>query len=318
MVTQELYYNIESLPESACNGLLIIGSFDGVHKGHQAILQAAKQKSKTQGCSINVLIFDPHPRHYFAPDTPSLRLTTLETRAKLLKQYGADYVTILPFTKDIAEMSAEYFIKTIIAKTLKAKFVCIGHDFRFGASRRGNAKMLKHYSQIYGFETIFIEAVTPEHSPQVPYSSTHIRNCLSHGKIQQATKALGHYWHIESHVIKGDQRGREIGFPTANLPLTDYHLPLFGVYVVQTKINDKKYSGVANLGKRPTFELDTPLLEVHLFNFEENLYGMNLRIALVDFIRAEKKFNDLASLKKQINHDVKIARQLLAEHDSPC
>ncbi|EJW21335.1 hypothetical protein IMCC14465_11310 [alpha proteobacterium IMCC14465] len=317
-----LFRDLSQLPETAKGGVLVIGNFDGVHKGHQAVLSRALEKaqaldSDTATPEVTVLVFDPHPRQYFAPHAPPLRLTRLETRARLLEQYGATNVVALTFDKDMAEMSAEDFIQKIISESFEARAVCIGHDFHFGKNRAGTPDMLKTAGEEAGFEVLFIAAVSPENTGERPYSSTAIRECLTRGEIAQATRLLGDYWRLEAVVDQGDQRGRTINFPTANLSLQDYHLPLFGVYAVTIEMLDgafagQKYTGVANLGIRPSFETEAPRLEVFIFDFDGDIYGDTLSVGLVDFIRPEQQFDKLDALKAQIARDVQSAREVLA------
>lgn len=313
-----LIRDIKTLPEDAREGVLVIGNFDGVHKGHQAVLaQAQKKAAELGGAPVTVLVFDPHPRQFFAPHAPSLRLTRLVTRANLLSQYGADHTLALPFNADMAGMTPEAFIDEIIVAALQAKVVCVGHDFHFGKNRGGTPSMLRSIGEMKDFEVILVDAVTPEEPGARPYSSTAIRECLTRGQVRQATALLGHPWQLESIVTKGDQRGRTIDFPTANLPLDDYHLPLFGVYAVQAEILDgafagQRLDGVANLGIRPSFETEAPRLEVFLFDFDGDIYGATMIVSLIDFIRPETRFDGLDALKTQIAKDVASARQMLA------
>ena len=262
-------------------------------------------------------MFDPHPRQYFAPHAPSLRLTRLETRARLLEQYGATNIVALTFNKNMAEMSAEDFIQKIIIESFDARAVCIGHDFHFGKNRAGTPDMLKTAGDMHGFDVLFIVAVSPDNAGERPYSSTAIRECLTRGEISQATNLLGDYWRLEADVQQGDQRGRTIDFPTANLSLEDYHLPLFGVYAVTIEMlngsfGGQKFTGVANLGIRPSFETEAPRLEVFIFDFDGDIYGDTLSVGLVDFIRPEQQFDNLDALKAQIARDVQSAREVLA------
>ena len=316
-----LFRDLSQLPETAKGGVLVIGNFDGVHKGHQAVLTRALEKALEidgeAGAEVTVLVFDPHPRQYFAPHAPSLRLTQLGTRARLLQQYGATNTVALTFDKNMAEMSAEDFIQKIIIESFDARAICIGHDFHFGKNRAGTPDMLKTAGKKYGFDVLFIAAVSPDNAGERPYSSTAIRECLTRGEISQATNLLGDYWRLEAEVQQGDRRGRTIDFPTANLSLEDYHLPLFGVYAVTVEMLDgtfagQKFTGVANLGIRPSFETEAPRLEVFIFDFDGDIYGDTLSVGLVDFIRPEQQFDNLDELKAQIARDVQSAREVLA------
>lgn len=313
-----LHRRLTEFPETAREGVVVIGNFDGVHKGHQVVLATARELAdKLNNVSVTVLVFDPHPRQFFAPHAPSLGLTKLVTRAELLERYGADEIVALTFDAEMAGMTPDDFIQKILVEALNVKAVCVGHDFHFGKDRAGTPKMLKEKGATLGFDVILLEAVTPADSGARPYSSTAIRECLTRGDVKLATELLGHYWRLEGEVTEGDKRGRTINFPTANIELDGYHLPLFGVYAIRADINTGNYAGlsltgVANLGVRPSFDTPTPRLETHLFDFDEDIYGVDLSVALIDFIRPEKKFDGIDALKAQIEKDVETAKQMLA------
>lgn len=332
-----LYRTLAELPEFARHGVVVIGNFDGVHKGHQAVLAQARQRADSLNSPmtapnnapnktpVTVLIFDPHPRQFFAPHAPSLRLTRLTTRADLLKRYGADHVLALTFDATMAGMAAEDFIRHVLKDALDAKAVCVGHDFHFGKNRAGTPDMLKQKGKALGFDVTLLAAVTPPEAGARPYSSTAIRECLTRGDVRLATALLGHHWRLEGVVCEGDKRGRTINFPTANVALDDYHLPLFGVYAVQVDIKtgdfathtsgaslNKSIKGVANLGIRPSFDTPAPRLEAHLFDFAGDIYGAEISVALIEFIRPEQKFDGLDALKAQIAKDAVTAKQILA------
>ncbi|MGC6476195.1 MAG: bifunctional riboflavin kinase/FAD synthetase [Parvibaculales bacterium] len=319
-----LFRTLDSLTDAGRHGVVVIGNFDGVHKGHQAVLRQARELAQkysdgSHTAPVTVLVFDPHPRQFFAPHAPSLRLTRLVTRDSLLQHYGANHTLALTFDADMAQMSPEDFIDKIIIGALNAKAVCVGHDFHFGKNRTGTTEMLKQYGSENGFDVIVLDAVTPDEQGARPYSSTAIRECLTRGEVRFAAKLLGHAWCLEGEVSKGDQRGRTLNFPTANIALDDYHLPLFGVYAIRTTIKTgahagQSYDGVANLGIRPSFETEAPRLEVHLFDFDADIYGETLNVALVDFIRPEQKFAGLEALKAQIAADAETAKKQLALH----
>lgn len=319
-----LFRTLDSLTDAGRHGVVVIGNFDGVHKGHQAVLRQAralaqKYSDTSEPAPVTVLVFDPHPRQFFAPHAPSLRLTRLVTRDALLQHYGADHTLALTFDADMAAMSPEDFIDKIIIGALNAKAVCVGHDFHFGKNRAGTPEMLKQYGAANNFDVVILDAVTPDEQGARPYSSTAIRECLTRGEVRFAAKLLGHAWRLEGVVSQGDQRGRTINFPTANIELDDYHLPLFGVYAIRTTIQTgtlagQHFEGVANLGIRPSFETEAPRLEVHLFDFAADIYGETLSVALIDFIRPEQKFDGLEALKTQIAADAEAAKKQLAVH----
>ena len=315
--TMALYRSLADLPETARGCVLAIGNFDGVHLGHQQVIAQARAQADKLNAPLGVMLFDPHPQQFFAPDAPPFRLTRLVTRAALLADLGVDFTLALPFDKDMAACEAEDFINDILVTRLAVKAVAVGYDFCFGTGRKGNFLMLQEYGAQLGFEATATEAVLQPDST-APYSSSAIRNHLRDGEPEAAAALMGHAFAIEAEVQQGDQRGRTIGFATANMPLDDYVLPKFGVYAVRAEILDgacagQTVNGVANLGLRPTVGTEKPRLETHLFDFAGDLYGANLRVSLLHFIRPEQKFDGLDALKAQIAKDSDTARHLLAD-----
>jgi riboflavin kinase/FMN adenylyltransferase len=310
-----LYRSLSDLPETARGAVLAIGNFDGVHLGHQQVIADARALAAAKNAPLGVMLFDPHPQQFFAPDAPPFRLTRLVTRAALLANLGVDFTLALPFDATMAACEAEDFISDILLAQLGVSAVCVGYDFCFGKGRRGNFAMLQDIGGEMGFETFATEAVLQPDSTS-PFSSSAIRNFLRDGDPEQAAQLMGHAFAIEAEVQKGDQRGRTIGFATANMPLHDYVLPKFGVYAVSAEVLDGAFAGqtlkgVANLGMRPTVGTDKPRLESHFFDFEGDLYGANLRVSLLHFIRPEQKFDSLDALKAQISMDSDQAREML-------
>lgn len=310
-----LYRSLSDLPETTRGAVLAIGNFDGVHLGHQQVIADARALAAAKNVPLGVMLFDPHPQQFFAPDAPPFRLTRLVTRAALLADLGVDFTLALPFDATMAACEAEDFISDILLAQLGVSAVCVGYDFCFGKGRRGNFAMLQDIGGEMGFETFATEAVLQPDSTS-PFSSSAIRNFLRDGDPEQAAQLMGHAFAIEAEVQKGDQRGRTIGFATANMPLHDYVLPKFGVYAVSAEVLDGAFAGqtlkgVANLGMRPTVGTDKPRLESHFFDFEGDLYGANLRVSLLHFIRPEQKFDGLDALKAQIGMDSDQAREML-------
>jgi riboflavin kinase/FMN adenylyltransferase len=310
-----LYRSLSDLPETTRGTVLAIGNFDGVHLGHQQVIADARALAAAKNVPLGVMLFDPHPQQFFAPDAPPFRLTRLVTRAALLADLGVDFTLALPFDATMAACEAEDFISDILLAQLGVSAVCVGYDFCFGKGRRGNFAMLQDIGGEMGFETFSTEAVLQPGSTS-PFSSSAIRNFLRDGDPEQAAQLMGHAFAIEAEVQKGDQRGRTIGFATANMPLHDYVLPKFGVYAVSAEVLDGAFAGqtlkgVANLGMRPTVGTDKPRLESHFFDFEGDLYGANLRVSLLHFIRPEQKFDSLDALKAQISMDSDQAREML-------
>ena len=310
-----LYRSLSDLPETTRGTVLAIGNFDGVHLGHQQVIADARALAAAKNVPLGVMLFDPHPQQFFAPDAPPFRLTRLVTRAALLADLGVDFTLALPFDATMAACEAEDFISDILLAQLGVSAVCVGYDFCFGKGRRGNFAMLQDIGGEVGFDTFATEAVLQPDSTS-PFSSSAIRNFLRDGDPEQAAQLMGHAFAIEAEVQKGDQRGRTICYATANMPLHDYVLPKFGVYAVSAEVLDGAFAGqtlkgVANLGMRPTVGTDKPRLESHFFDFEGDLYGANLRVSLLHFIRPEQKFDSLDALKAQISMDSDQAREML-------
>lgn len=284
-----------------------IGNFDGVHLGHQAVISQAKMADVPLG----VVTFEPHPRQYFAPDAPPFRLMTPDARATRLKQMGVDIVFELPFDQ-IAPLSAEDFARDVIVEGLGLRHVTVGRDFGFGKGRDGNAETLTELGHRLGFGVTIAELV--EQDGEV--SSTRIRQALSDGNPQEAARMLGHLHRIEGPVLHGDKRGRELGYPTANLALDGLHLPRFGIYAARVEVltgpHKGSYDGVASLGVRPMFDGGAPKLEVHIFDLASELYDERLSVGLVEFLREEERFADRPALIAQMNSDSARAREILA------
>lgn len=307
-----LFRHFAELPSAVRGGVVALGNFDGVHLGHQAVIGAALELAKELGAPAGVMTFEPHPRSVFVPDQPPFRLTPFRIKARLIEALSVDFLLMQHFDKAFAAHTAEDFIDEVLIKGLGARGVVVGYDFCFGKGRVGSVEMLRGRTE---FQTIAIDAQTGPDG-QV-YSSNLIRQSLLDGKPDMAARLLGRPWEIEGRVETGDQRGRTIGFPTANLHLADYMRPVKGVYAVRAGIDHGSdtiwHDGVANLGSRPTFDKQDVILEAHLFNFDGDIYGRHLRVALAGYIRAERKFDGLPALKAQIAEDCDTARAILSE-----
>jgi riboflavin kinase / FMN adenylyltransferase len=299
----------QSFPGDWKGGVVALGNFDGVHCGHQALLARAGEHAAGPEAPVVALTFEPHPRRFFVPDTGPFRLTLPPAKTRLLAQYGVEAVLAQRFDAGFAALSADAFIGDVLLKGLGARHVVCGYDFTFGARRGGNVEMLRAEGEKRGFGVTVLDPVMREGEI---YSSTRIREALRAGWISEAAELLGHAWEIEGVVELGDQRGRTIGFPTANVALGEHLRPRFGVYAGRALVDDVWRDAVANLGRRPTFGKLQENFEVHLFEFEGDLYGKVLRVALVDFIRPEMKFSGLDQLKAQITADGEAARRILA------
>ena len=318
----QLFRSLDDLPDTLRGSVLAIGNFDGVHFGHQQVIGEARARAEALDAPLGVMLFDPHPQQFFAPDAPPFRLTRLVTRAALLAELGVDFTLALPFDADMAACEAEDFITDMLIGRLGIKAVSVGYDFCFGKGRKGNFAMLADYGARLGFDAAATEAVLQPDST-APYSSSAIRNFLRDGAPEQAAALMGHAFAIEAEVETGDQRGRTIGFATANMALQDYVLPKFGVYAVRAEVLDgalagRQLDGVANLGLRPTVGTEKPRLESHFFDFAGDLYGATLRVSLLHFLRPEQKFDGLDALQAQIAKDSAAAREMLGSADAAC
>jgi riboflavin kinase/FMN adenylyltransferase len=302
--------------------VVAIGNFDGVHRGHRAVFDAAGRIAHETGAEQAVLTFEPHPRSVFQPDIAPFRLTPFRSKARQIELLGVDILFALHFDMAFSRHSAEDFVSEILVEGLAASHVVVGDDFVFGNRRRGTPEFLAQEAKKHGFDVTFIEPVAG--ADGVAYSSTRIRELLATGRPGDAAQLLGRFWEIEGRVEPGDKRGRTIGFPTANLGLDDYLRPATGVYAMRAGLDRPAgnggdvetvwFDGVANLGRRPTFGGDDLLLEAHLFDFEEDIYGQHLRVALIEYLRPETRFDGIDALKAQIAEDATRARELLATH----
>ncbi len=307
--------------------VVAIGNFDGVHRGHQAVVANAAALADELGVPLGVIIFEPHPREYFQPGGPEFRLMSFRDKARLLERLGVDTLYALTFDEHMANKTAPEFVDDVLIKGLGVLHVVVGYDYAFGRGRSGDTSVLSWMGLMEGFGVTVVEPMTlhgaeDASAPEV-FSSTKIREHLSEGRPGQAADLLGHWWSVEGRVLKGDQRGRTIGFPTANVSLENYIVPKLGVYAVQVEFEDRDargaggrtdtqiVDGVANIGRRPTFDKEDVLLEVHLFDFKGDLYGQHIRVSLVEFLRPETKFDGLDSLKAQIAKDCEAAKAIL-------
>ena len=291
-------------------GAVALGNFDGVHRGHQALIVRTAEQARALDAPVVVLTFEPHPRRFFVRDTGPFRLTLLPAKVRLLEEQGVQAVLAQRFDQAFADLSAEAFVNDVLLHGLAARHVVCGYDFTFGARRGGNVEKLRKYGRERGFGVTILDPVMREGEI---YSSTSIREALRAGWASEAAELLGRSWEIEGVVEQGDRRGRTIGFPTANVALGEHLRPRFGVYAVRALVDGTWRDGVANLGKRPTVGKLQENFEVHLFDFAGDLYGKTLRVALIDFIRPEMKFAGLDQLKAQIAADAQAARAILAD-----
>jgi riboflavin kinase/FMN adenylyltransferase len=303
----------EGLPADVQGASLAIGNFDGVHRGHQAVILEAAKAAKRHGGPFGVLTFEPHPRRFFQPNAPADRLTPFRPKSHALEALGVEVMAALHFDAALAALSPEAFVDKVLVGGFAVRHVVVGFDFAFGKGRAGNPALLKSLGEAKGFGVGIVEPVGESNSV---FSSTLIRKLLTAGRPDEAAKLLGRAFEVDGHVQHGDARGRQIGFPTANLTLGDYLQPALGVYAVEFGIERpggiEWRKGVANLGRRPTFGKEQVLLEVHVFDFAGDLYGANARVRLIAYLRPERKFPSLDALKAQIAEDAAAARRVLA------
>jgi len=290
-----------------------IGNFDGVHIGHRAVIDMARDAAKDLNAPLGVVTFEPHPRQLFAPDAPDFRLTGPAARSHRLEKIGVDILYELTFNPALAALTPEDFVTRVLVEGLGVRHVVVGADFHFGAKRAGNTDMLKELGAQHGFGVTIADLVA-EASEEV--SSTAIRKALTEGRPRDAAAMLGHWHRIEGPVIRGDQRGRDLGYPTANMSIQGLHQPKFGVYAVFVDVlsgpHKGQYRGAASLGLRPQFDGETPNIETYIFDFKGDLYGETLSVALVDYLRPEAKFDSLQGLIDQMDADCQKARQILS------
>ncbi len=292
-----------------------IGNFDGVHRGHQAILREVKRKAKSLGRPSMLICFEPQPQEYFDVFNAPARLTRFREKVELLDALGIDQVLCFPFNEATRAIPAEQFVG-ILAQDIKVAALYVGDDFHFGSDRKGDFSVLQTAGEAYGFEVTNLRTIS---QGDTRISSTHVRQCLAAGDFDKAEAMLGHPYFIVGKVIYGRQLGRELGAPTANIQLSRYRAPIDGVYAVEIEgIGDRRYQGVANVGVRPTLnEVGVkPNLEVYIFDFSGNLYGKCVKVIFRHKIRPEQKFDGLAALKKAIDDSIAAARTWFRERDA--
>jgi riboflavin kinase/FMN adenylyltransferase len=298
------------VPDSLRGSILALGNFDGFHLGHQAVVSRAVARAFHERRPVIVATFDPHPVRFFKPDVPPFRLTNLDQREVLFAHAGADAMLVFEFNEELRSTTAEDFVSELVARRIGAAGVVTGDDFGFGKGRTGNVELLKRLAAEHG---IAAEAVAPVLIDSVRVSSGRIREALVAGDTATATHLLTRDFTIEGVVEAGDARGRELGYPTANLSLGDYQRPKYGIYAVRVTLDDgSEHPGVASLGVRPTFAPPRELLETHLFGFAGDLYGRTIGVALHAFIREERKFDSVDALVSEIRNDEAEARRRLA------
>lgn len=295
--------------EQARGAVLAIGNFDGVHRGHQALIARVLELASAEQAPAAVMVFEPHPRVFFRPSEPHFRLTTLEQKCRLFERLGLDFVIVLPFDAELAGLTADQFIRRMLVDALAVRHVVIGYDFFFGRGRGGNPETMRAAGREHGFE---VTVIAPVAEAGEAFSSSAIRAQLAGGDVKGAAHALGHWWRVGGRVIGGAKRGTALGFPTANIVLPDGVALAHGIYAVRVHAGDKTHWGAAYLGTRPTFDNGVPVLEVFLFDFDGDLYGREIEVEFFDYIRADQRFEGLEALKAQMARDCEKARAIIA------
>jgi riboflavin kinase / FMN adenylyltransferase len=317
----EIFRHIEELSGQFDNCVVALGNFDGFHRGHQAVIGEAGRFAREKSVPLAIFTTEPHPRSFFAPGADNFRLTPFRARARLLEAFGVDVLFVPQFDAELAATSAEDFVGRILVGALGAGRVVVGYDYRFGKGRRGDVGLLKDLRAKHDYELTIIDPVAfgIEGVAGEVYSSSLVREALLRGEARRAAALLGHWWSIDGRIVRGDERGRTIGFATANIELHETIIPRHGVYAVRLSLEgfeDTILDGVANIGKRPTFDKQDELLEVHLFDFDRDIYDVHASVELVGFIRGEEKFDGIEALKAQIKADCTTARQILDDPDN--
>jgi riboflavin kinase/FMN adenylyltransferase len=297
-------------PDDILRGAVVaIGNFDGVHRGHKAVIAAALARAKALGTPAAALTFEPHPRNFFHPGEPLFRLTDEAVKLRLLASTGLDGAIVLTFDAALASLTADDFVARILAEHFAVSGAVIGFNFHFGANRAGSPEFLAAEGRKRGFA---VDVVPPLQDRGRPVSSEPIRNALAAGQLDQAAELLGYPWFVSGTVIHGDKRGRELGFPTANLRLDAACRLRHGVYAVRAAVGGRRYDGVANFGRRPMFDTGVVLLEIFLFDFAGDLYGASIDVAFIAWLRDEQIFASAKELVRQMQQDSRLAREALA------
>ncbi len=304
----QIFTQTAPLPETLKYSVLAIGNFDGMHKGHVALIQEALSFARKNNMPMGVLTFEPHPRQIFQPNESPFRITPPAVKRQKIEELGIDFLVELEFTRDLAQKSPDDFVKDILIEHIGVDHIFIGEDFHFGQNRTGSVETLRSHA----LNVTSIDILEDEHTQK--YSASHVRSHLRRGLISEANQILGWEWEIQGHVIHGDKRGRELGYPTANVSLNDTLHPAFGVYATYVQIEGETHwhSAATNIGIRPMFETKNALVEAYLFNFNEDIYGKMLRIRPIQKLRDEARFNSLEDLVTQIEKDCQKIKTILS------
>jgi len=304
-----LITDLRKITERFTNSVLTLGNFDGIHLGHQELVRMVIGRAREIGGQSMVVTFRPHPLKVLAPETCPPLISIYEEKIGLFEKLGIDVLVKIPFSLQFAEMTPREFVKSVLCDTLGAKDIFVGYNYRFGKGREGTTQMLKQMGREFGFKVHEVEQISLNGEV---ISSTKIRQLLKDGEVEHAARFLGRPYAITGIVVKGDSRGKALGFPTANIAPKHIIIPSNGVYTVGILVRDNYYHGIANIGIRPTFNKEAQTLEVHIFDFDEDIYGEEATITFFHRIREERRFSDPAALIRQIQKDIAAARDLLS------
>lgn len=306
---------LSPVPEDCRGAVIAIGNFDGVHRGHQALLKAAEAEARRLGRPWGAVSFEPHPRSWFKPEEPVFRLTPPALKARLVTALGASFMAVLPFDRELSDLSPEAFVARHLVERLEARHVVMGYDFHFGKGRKGSPATMAALGSTLGFGVTIVEQVTDEGDQHSPFSSSAIRQALRHGHVGAAARELGYRWTVMGEVVRGDQRGRTIGFPTLNIVLDKGADPFRGIYAVRVRDAAREgtphWPGAGYFGDRPTFDTGRTFLEVHLIGFDGDLYGRQMLVEFIELIRPDKRFASVEELVAQMKIDCGAALKTL-------
>jgi riboflavin kinase/FMN adenylyltransferase len=305
-----VFRDLNSLPKFQ-NSVITIGTFDGVHLGHQKLIERLRTLAREQNGESIIITFHPHPRLVINPQDDSLKLlNTIDEKIALLEKYGVDNLVIVPFSRDFSEQNAEDYVTDFLVKNFQPKAIVIGYDHKFGRNRTGDFHLLETMKTRFGYQ---LEEITKEMLEDMTISSTKIREALNQGRIEEASELLGHNYTLAGFVVKGLQNGRKLGYPTANLQISDTHklIPKTGIYAVRVSYGKQTYNGMLSIGYNPTFGGKVQTVEVNILDFNKEIYGELLMLEFVSYIRAEKKFESLEDLIKAIDNDKLVIEKIL-------
>ncbi len=307
-----IIHGYQHVPAEFQGASIAIGNFDGVHRGHQALLLEVLKEARAADRLAGVMVFEPHPRQFFRPAEPHFRLTSLDQKLGLLEKLGLDFAIVMAFDAELAGLTAQDFIDRILVDAFKVKHVVIGYDFFFGKNRGGTPETMRAAGQAHGFD---VSVIAPVAEAGEVFSSSEVRAKLSGGDVRSAAVDLGHWWRVKGVVTGGAKIGSGLGFPTANITLAPGTALGHGIYAARVYVGETRHNGAAYLGTRPTFDDGAPVLEVFLLDFDGDLYGQEIEVEFLDFIRGDLRFTDIDELKAQMALDCARAREIIEEVD---